>query len=295
MNLKLVLVLLTTSALTASVVRADDAPPCASEAEAVKNMKKRDRSLEYPTDKGAKEKLELGKRAFGVGEYDKAILSYTEAGLLSDAPLILYNLGQTYRALKDYEKATRQYQLFLERGQPGAEVKALVACHIATMAAELEHAASTAPPQGPPPDHDEVVDGQEATEPAVDEARADQPLSPWTTKRKAAVGVGAAGVLVVAAGIVFGMQAGDFKDEAARICPSDPCARADEANRFSDKASTRATLANVSYGVGAAAIVGAAVLWFVGAPERSEEPADQTAIVPQLSSGFTGLALSGRF
>src|SRR5688500_15630064 len=71
------------------------------------------------------------------------------AGLADDAPLILYNLGRTYREAKDYEKAIRQYKLFLERGKPGEEVRALVECHIRTMTAEMEHAASTAPPSGP--------------------------------------------------------------------------------------------------------------------------------------------------
>ena len=130
----------------------DDKPPCSEEAAAVKNMKQRDPALAYPKATRAREHLEAGRRAFGVQLYDKAAEEYTSAGLEDEAPLILYNLGQTYRAAKAYEKAIRQYDLFLERGKPGPEVRALVLCHIATMKAELEHAASTAPPTGPAAD-----------------------------------------------------------------------------------------------------------------------------------------------
>lgn len=296
MNRHLSLSLLAAGALLLATgsAHADDPPPCAAEAEAVKQMKQRDPSLAYPTDETAKTHLDHGKRAFGVGEYDKAIDNYTAAGLIDDAPLILYNLGQTYRAMKDYERAIRQYKLFLERGKAGAEVRALVECHVATMTAEMEHAASTAPPTGPAPDPGLTgpADGAPATS---DEPTTTTHPSRWTTMRKASLGVGATGIVVVAAGVVFGIQSRGYKDDAAELCPSDPCANADEANVFSDKASSRATLANVSFGVGAGAIIGAAVLWYLGAPSSSGSESDEAAIVPHVSGDFVGLAYSARF
>lgn len=281
--------------LAARPANADDVPPCAAEAEAVRRMPQRDRSLEYPKDEAAKAHLEVGKRAFGVGEYEKAVESYTAAGLLDDAPLILYNLGQTYRAAKDYEKAIRQYRLFLERGKPGAEVRAVVECHIATMTAEMEHAASTAPPTGPAPDDDPHADPTSGPEPiALPPAEPAHGASRWSTSRKVAIGVGTTGVLVLAAGVVFGVQSQGYKDDAARLCPSNPCGAADEANEFSAKASDRATLANISYGVGAAMVAGAALLWVVGAPEP-EDRGRRASIVPQVSGDFAGLAYGMRF
>lgn len=279
---------------------ADDATPCVAEADTVKKMKKRDPSLQYPKDAEAVKHLETAKRAFGVQQYDKAIEEYTAAGLADEAPLILYNLGQTYRAAKDYEKAIRQYQLFLDRGKPGKEVRALVECHIQTMRAELEQAASTAPPSGPAPDQpNDQDDAGGATTPVtgpVDELEPDDgpPPSRWTTTRKIGLGIGAAGVLTVAAGIAFGIQGHGYKDDAARLCPSTPCSNAAEANALSDKADTRALMANVSYGAGAAMIVGAAVLWFVGAPSSGAANQD-VAVVPQITPAFAGLAVSGSF
>jgi tetratricopeptide (TPR) repeat protein len=122
--------------------------------------------------------LEAGRRAFGVQLYDKAADEYASAGLDDETPLILYNLGQTYRAAKVYEKAIRQYDLFLERGKPGPEVRALVLCHIATMKAELEHAASTAPPTGPAADQAGTTRRDSApttTDAARQELRTDSP------------------------------------------------------------------------------------------------------------------------
>jgi tetratricopeptide (TPR) repeat protein len=111
--------LLVAPLLWGSAALADERPPCSDEADVVRKMQTRDPSLAYPKNPKAKEHLEAAKRAFGVQQYDKAVSEYMAAGLADDAPLILYNLGQTYREAKDYMKAIRQYELFLERGQPG--------------------------------------------------------------------------------------------------------------------------------------------------------------------------------
>jgi hypothetical protein len=51
----------------------------------------------------------------------------------------------------DYPKAITQYRTFLETAKPGRPLLRLIECHIASMSAELERAASTAPPTGPEP------------------------------------------------------------------------------------------------------------------------------------------------
>jgi tetratricopeptide (TPR) repeat protein len=290
---------------TPSVACADERPPCSDESDAVKNMKTRDPSLAYPTNPNAKEHLEAGKRAFGVQQYEKAIDEYTAAGLADDAPLILYDLGQTYRSAKEYSKAIRQYELFLERGKPGAEVRALVTCHIATMKRELDHAASTAPPTGPASEPSAAQsntpnttstqqdDGQSPVR--VDEKPEVTATSRWTGKRKLAVGLALGGVAALGAGTVFAVQNQGYKDDASKLCPSSPCDKADQANALSDRAGTRATLANISFGVGAGLVAGAVVLWFVGAPSPMHGNSDEAAIIPQVSPGFSGIAYSGSF
>lgn len=277
---------------------------CSAEVAAVNKMSKRDLSLAYPKNAVALQHMEAAKRAFGVQQYDKAIGEYTSAGLADEAPLILYNLGQTYRAAKNYEKAIRQYELFLERGKPGPEVHALIACHITSMRAELEHAASTAPPTGPADDHVETLTapGDAHAHPAVsppENSVADAARSRWTTTRRIALGASAIGVVGLAAGAVFGVQTQGLKNDASRLCPTRSCADADKANAanaLTERSATRATLANVSFGVGAGMIVGAAILWYVGGPSAADSPSRRiSAIIPQFTPTFASLTYLGSF
>ena len=123
--------------------------------------------------------------------------------------------------------------------------------------------------------------------------------SPWTRRRKVALGVAAFGVGAAVAGVVFGRQAQGFEDDAFKLCP-DPqagCTDSDKAETLLDRGHTRSVLSGTSYAVAAAAAVGAAVLWFTGAPD--EEESGVARLTPHLEAGprgaFAGLALSGRF
>jgi len=123
-------------------------------------------------------------------------------------------------------------------------------------------------PEPSPPRPDVVVETRRA--------------STFTGRRKLAVGVGAAGVAALAAGGLLGWTARGLEDDAYALCPAEACDDAAEANDLVSRAETRALYANVSFGVGAAALIGAAVLWFTGAP---------VALTPTND----GLAVAGRF
>jgi hypothetical protein len=264
--------------------RADDA--CSTEAAAVAAAE-RDASLAAPTEADALEHVRAGNRAYGVQQFDKAIEEYTAAGLVTSAPAVLYNLGQALRASKQYEKSIRQYELFLSRGNPGKELRAFVECLIATMRGELDAAASKAPPTGPAPDGPEPAAPTVSGEPATPTPASSDGRSSWTGRRKVALGVAGSGVLAIGAGVFFGLRSQGFEDDASELCPAVECARAEEANELVDKAESNATYANVAFGVGVAAIAGAAVLWFTGAPsERSES---SVAITPRVSTTFAGV------
>ena len=103
--------------------------------------------------------------------------------------------------------------------------------------------------------------------------------------------MGPAGLAVVGLGVGLGVRARSFQDDAAAICPMESCARANEANELIDRGKTNARYANVAFGVGGAAILGTVVLWITGSPTERKN----TAILPQVSSTFTGVAGSLRF
>ena len=114
--------------------------------------------------------------------------------------------------------------------------------------------------------------------------------SMFTSKRKVALGVAGVGVVAIGAAIVLGIQAKGFQDDAYALCPtpSMPCVRGDEANDLMETGRSRALGANIAYGVGGAAVVGAVVLWFIGAPSASE---GRVAVTPRAN----GLDVAVRF
>ena len=117
----------------------------------------------------------------------------------------------------------------------------------------------------------------------------ERPAGPsmFTGTRKLAVAVGVVGVAGVVLGVVMGGKANNLEKQSDAICPTSTCDDP-QALKFNSDAKSDATLANIGFIGGGAAIAGAAVLWFVGAPKIAHE---DVAIVPFSN----GLGLAGRF
>ena len=75
--------------------------------------------------------------------------------------------------------------------------------------------------------------------------------------------------------------------------PATPYPRADQSNALIKSSHSQALEANVAFGIGAAAAIGAGVLWFVGAPD--EENPRRVSVVPSVVPGETGVVVMGRF
>jgi len=97
------------------------------------------------------------------------------------------------------------------------------------------------------------------------------------------------------AGVVLGLSASAKQDDAHKLCPNmaTPCAQADRANALLSTGRSRAVEANVAFGIGAAAAIGAGVLWFTGGSEA--EHARHVSVVPHVAHGESGIAILGRF
>jgi len=117
----------------------------------------------------------------------------------------------------------------------------------------------------------------------------------FTTRRKLALGLTGAGVVVAVTGSLLGASANRQKDDAFRKCPdpATPCDEASEAQSLIRSGRRRALEANISFGVAAAAIVGAGVLWFTGGPETDRAP--RVTVVPHMLPTEAGLAVQGNF
>jgi tetratricopeptide (TPR) repeat protein len=116
-----------------------------------------------------------------------------------------------------------------------------------------------------------------------------------TGRRKLAIGVAAAAAAAGATGLVFGMLARQRQHDAFALCP-DPavrCPGARPADALMDSARRDALVANLAFGVAAAAAIGASVLWFIGAPDA--ERGRHLDVAPSLAPGAVGVVVQGGF
>jgi len=126
--------------------------------------------------------------------------------------------------------------------------------------------------------------------PAVVEAPADTGASaPGKGQRIAVLAVGGAGVVAIGIGTYFGVTALVKKGDAGGSCTGPAAA----ACRSSDESTSRTAVSdgNVSsivLGVGAAAVIGAGVLWLT-APRKATARASAWSPVPLVGAHFAGL------
>jgi len=239
-----------------------------------------DDPLARPTDPTARKHLEDGEAFYKVQKWDEAVVEFEKGALLApDLPVWYFALAQAHRQAGRYERARWYYERFLssadEDDPDAADAVATVRELIADMDAAQNRPPTEAAPAGVPP-------------------RA-EPSSPstLTTSRKVAVGTGVLGVVAIGGGVALGVRAQQLEDDAEAICPIEACARADEANNLLERGQRSALYANIAYGVGTAAIVGAVVLWVTGAPDAAER--GMVAVTPRVSGTFAGVNLSLRF
>ncbi len=97
--------------------------------------------------------------AYKTGDFEKALEEYQASYKLFSHPALLFNLGQTYRRLKQYEKAVQSYESFLREAAPNSEKRDDAKSHVAELKALIaseQKSQNTPPnevvaPEAPPP------------------------------------------------------------------------------------------------------------------------------------------------
>lgn len=119
------------------------------------------------------------------------------------------------------------------------------------------------------------------------------PPSPFTPRRKIAIGVAAGGLVFAGVGVGFGFNARSLREEALATCPPQSCGIDDaaRANATNARARQRALVANIGYAAGGAAVISGAVLWFISPPAAEV----RIAVSPQSAGEIKGLVVSGWF
>jgi hypothetical protein len=120
--------------------------------------------------------------------------------------------------------------------------------------------------------------------------------SSWNSQKTMAVVAGSVGVVGLVVGTVFFTQYSSKNSEAKEICPSgmncEPGSAARHEELVADAKSAR-TLTYVGWGVGVAALGGAAALYFT-APSKERSPGASLQLSPALGPGQYGAVLRGR-
>lgn len=91
--------------------------------------------------------FEQAQREYDLGNFDKALVGYSEAYRLVSAPALLFNIGQCHRQLGQYERAAFFYRryLALEPDSPDAPVVQGLIQQMESKQAELTGASVPAP------------------------------------------------------------------------------------------------------------------------------------------------------
>ncbi len=268
-----------------------------------------------PAAVDADQLYEEGRKDFNSGFFKSAIEKFEAAHRKSKDPLILYNIGQTYKKLYDEEPkveflkkargALRDYVTAIEKdpglGADPDEVKPV----LEKIDAELARLEAAETPEGP-------------VEPPVTEVP-EAPIDPGKKLRLAGIGLmGGGGAVLVLGGILGGVFAakggrlsdnldGLYAQQTAMNCPASPIEgeSASCTTLRSDVSTTRAdglksnNLAVVSFGVvgglGALLLIGGIVSYSLGKKRSAEWAAERQTARVRVSPTFGGLLLEGRF
>src|ERR1043165_2734994 len=75
-----------------------------------------------PATRAARRHYERGEKLFALGKFDEALDEYQEAFDAKPLPGFLYNIGQCYRNLGDYDQAIFSFKKYLKL-EPDADNK----------------------------------------------------------------------------------------------------------------------------------------------------------------------------
>ena len=129
-------------------------------------------------------------------------------------------------------------------------------------------------------------------EPPAATAPRDKPA--WTGQKTAALVAGGVGVLGTGIGLIIGASASSKWSQAKSDCGAG-CAQDSVAEHEKSDAQGAATLASVVVGLGAAALVTGAILWFTAPDCVPARRAARIGVTPSANAGGAGARLYGEF
>jgi tetratricopeptide (TPR) repeat protein len=286
------------------------------------------RAADDPATAQARQHYLKAQKAYDLGRWDEAIAEYEEAYSLRSDPTFLYNMAQAYRRKGDAQRALDLFKNYLVKA-PYSPQRADIEERIRSLKKQLEQeqtakkpgesgtngAAATAPAAPlpvapaaspmPPAAATPVIPVAAPTAPLALAPSSTVPVEPQTVPSAIAAAtaapvaenrslrltglvLGGVGLVAVVGGAVMGLQAKSLSDQLTSDAKKQPVGAFDKSKYDSGK--TAETLQWVGYGVGAAALIGGSILYWLGMPKGAEQTTTQTSItmLPYASANSVG-------
>ena len=253
---------------------------------------------------------------------------YQAAYDLVPHPLMLYNLAQVSRLSGDEQVALDFYQRFLESkptGEAADFARAYVRILEKSLARDRGRQGDDDDAVGDDDDDDADDDDDDDSQNAVDDDDDDDDgdddddddfgdgsgtqgdvtgatSDPGRSLRYTGLGLGAAGVISIAFGIKFGLDAQsisscltNYPQSCDKTFPEGQWT--DEALLLEQEGQSASNKMLIFTGVGAAALVAGGVLYYMGDKKKAEAPRDDSSVVftPNVGTHSVGLGVLGRF
>jgi tetratricopeptide (TPR) repeat protein len=259
------------------------------------------------------------RELFAAGSYREALDIYTKLYAETTHPTYIRNIGRCYQNLGDADKAIASFREYLRQaGDLTPPQRAQIEAYIAEMTALKRGAQETrrSPPEGSAsvgPGSTSAASPSEgpAPRPAVETvatAPADNAHPPESAgqlqgerdpgarapSRAPAYVVGAASVLAIGVGAVFGVRAISERHDSDKNCPMGLCTQAGVS--LNDQAKSSARVADIAIGGGLVGAAIAAYLFFsVGSVDGKSDRGAAAALrlLPEIDRSQAGLALGG--
>lgn len=249
----------------------------------------------------AKDLYERAKTHYRSGELDKAAAEFKESYETYPKPETLFNLAQTHRLLKNYEKAIFYYKQYLSSASVSDSDRKTTQERIADLEnlVKEQQKAQTAPPQGPEPPSAATEPAGETPTAGTQSSKTPAPapatrepnpteLRAARTKRIAGFAVGGFGVVALALGGVF---TGLASDANRHIVTGNTWSSSTE-----DRRNTYQALDAAFFAIGGVAVATGVVLYLIGRhDERKRYPVERVQLTPAVGTRFAGLNLAGGF
>ncbi len=205
----------------------------------------------------AERRFQQAEALYKRRDYLAAAAEYQAAYDLSGLPGLLYNVAQSYRLGGEKEKAAAAYRLFLEKA-PDHQLAEVARGHLQALERDLA-GARLLPPEGPDaPAHRPAANGPQATEErAAEPARANRA---GRTLRIAGLISAGVGLVALGGALHYGIEARKASDA---ISDNDEGWTGSLLDRY-DEGQSAENRMFVLAGVGAAALAGGAVLYYLG-------------------------------